>query len=173
MVAARSPGKKPLEEVFRGEKAGRIGLREPITVSPQTTLGETLERLRAAPGACVVVVERWGDRLKPAGIFTQRDYLTKLAGRPIDEGLESLPIERFMTPRPATLFREETLGAAIQRLTKGGYRHLPLVDAEGNLTGVLSVEDIIVFLAELFPTDCINLPPRLHQHHGIDSREGG
>jgi CBS domain-containing protein len=172
MVAARSPGKKPLEEVFRGEKVDRIGQREPITVFPQTTLGETLDRLRAAPGACVVVVERWGDRLKPAGIFTQRDYLMKLAGAP-EEGLEALPIERFMTPRPATLSREATLGTAIQRLTKGGYRHLPLVDDEGNLAGVLSVEDIIVFLAELFPMDCINLPLRLHQHHDIGSREGG
>ena len=82
MVAARSPGKKPLEEVFRGEKVDRIGQREPITVFPQTTLGETLDRLRAAPGACVVVVERWGDRLKPAGIFTQRDDRMKLAGAP-------------------------------------------------------------------------------------------
>jgi hypothetical protein len=46
---------------------------------------------------------------------------------------------------------------------------LPLVDAEGYLAGILSVRDIIVYLAELFPTACMNLPS---SNQPIGTREG-
>lgn len=77
----------------------------------------------------------------------------------------------IMTPKPRTLFVEESLDAAIQLMTRGGYRHLPLVDGDGHLVGVLSARDIIFFLAEFFPTEVMNLPPRFHQE--ISSRDGG
>jgi CBS domain-containing protein len=136
----------------------------------------------------VVIVEKWGERLKPVGIFTERDYLFKIAGRetvaapvpppgsprspgqpPAEEGIEALPVERFMTPAPTTLPIDAALDRALQVMSAGGYRHLPLVDGEGHLAGILSVRDIIVYLAELFPTACINLP---RSNQSIDTREG-
>lgn len=125
-----------------------------------------------------------GESLKPVGIFTERDYLDKIVrigqqtpnqppASPNQPPAASpnLPISKFMTPDPKTLSQEESLDTALELMTRGGYRHLPLVDAEGSLVGVLSARNIISFLAEFFPVEIINLPPRHDQK--IGSREGG
>jgi CBS domain-containing protein len=78
-----------------------------------------------------------------------------------------------MTASPRTILESESLETAIRLMTAGGYRHLPLVDAAGTLVGVLSARDIIRHLAEFFPVEVMNLPPRLHQDEKIWSREGG
>ena len=179
----------PIEELFRSERVSCLCHGEPVTVFPQTTLGETLRRLCGDSGGCVVVVKAEGKCLKPVGIFTERDYLDKLADKmamaqPLHKGkekaivdrstptfnLENSPIQNFMTPNPKTLSHKESLDTAIQLMTSGGYRHLPLVDPEGNLVGILSARNIISYLAEFFPVEIINLPPRHDQK--IGSREG-
>ena len=78
-----------------------------------------------------------------------------------------------MTADLKTLGRKEALGTAIHLMTGGGYRHLPLVDEDGRLAGVVSARDLILYLAELFPMEVYNLPPSPHQDQQIDSREGG
>ena len=37
---------------------------------------------------------------------------------------------------------------AVQRMDLGGYRHLPIVDREGQLSGIISVRDILEYLTE-------------------------
>jgi CBS domain-containing protein len=190
MAASKISGQKPVEEVFRKEKVGRLCRTEPAIAFPETPLAETLERLRGDSGGCVMVVEAAhprGDgpqgagptqnrRWKPIGIFTERDYLDKVALLDTGVGpaaLENLAIEKFMTSGPTVLSQEEGLNTALQVMTKGGYRHLPLVDGEGLLCGVLSVRDIIFYLAEFFPIEVMNLPPKLDKNQSFDAREGG
>jgi CBS domain-containing protein len=164
--------KKPLEDLFRRERVGRIGARPPVTAFPQTTLAEAVRLLQDARG-CVIAVEKWEGRLRPVGIFTERDYLLKAATQAgadaSTEDFGRLPLERFMTADPRTLSLEDDLDTAICLMTEGGYRHLPLVDGDGCLAGVLSVRDIIVHLAEMFPVECIN---RTRKEASL-AREGG
>jgi CBS domain-containing protein len=131
--------------------------------------------LRGDSGGCVVVVELEGTRPRPVGIFTERDYLDKIAALDPAAWEESQlsPVENFMTVTPRTIPQSESLETAIQLMTQGGYRHLPLVDRAGYLVGVISARDIIRHLAEFFPLEVMNLPPRLHQDERIQSREGG
>jgi CBS domain-containing protein len=44
-------------------------------------------------------------------------------------------------------------------MDQGSYRHLPLVDDSGRVEGIISIQDIIQYLAEGFPTEVLNLPP--------------
>jgi CBS domain-containing protein len=192
MITAKASARGRVEEHLRQEKVGCLCQGEPVTVGPETTLAETLRQLRGDSGGCVVVVKPQGKKLKggrkplkPIGIFTERDYLDKIAfagpakspGKPkMPSGAETskipeqLPISKFMTLDPKTLSQDESLDTALQLMTRGGYRHLPLVDSEGSLVGVLSAKNIICYLAELFPVEIINLPPRHDQK--IGSREG-
>jgi CBS domain-containing protein len=94
------------------------------------------------------------------GIFTERDVLRKVIGETVDL---SQPVERLMTPKPRALSLDDTLLAAIDLMTRGGYRHVPLTDAAGLLVGLISSHDIVDHIAEHFPTEVHNLPPRLHQ----------
>lgn len=56
-------------------------------------------------------------------------------------------------------------------MERGGYRTIPLVDAHGRPDGVLRQQDILAFVAEAFPQEILNLPPRPHQV--MDQAEGG
>src|SRR2546428_10438724 len=85
MIAEKASARGRVEEVFRREKAGCLCQGEPITVSPDDTLAETLRQLRGDSGGGVVVVKSQGKRakgskkvLKPVGNFTERDYPDKI-----------------------------------------------------------------------------------------------
>ena len=53
----------------------------------------------------------------------------------------------------------------------GRYRNVPIVDDRRRLVGVVRQVDIIKYLAESFPEELLNLPPRPHQK--MDRQEGG
>ena len=168
---------KSAEEEFRKESVRSLGESEPVTVSRTTTLGEALDKLRVPDsGGCVIVVDTVGGQPKPVGIITERDYLDRIVQR-VDAGADAAlaaPVEDYMTVDPKTLSENADLEKAIQLMTTGGgYRHLPLVDDNGLLTGLILTRDIIAFLAQSFPVEIMNLPPQLHQDERIDSREGG
>ena len=52
----------------------------------------------------------------------------------------------------------------------GRYRNVPIVDAAGHLVGVVRQADIIKYIAEAFPQEVLNLPPRPHQQ--LEQAEG-
>jgi hypothetical protein len=52
-----------------------------------------------------------------------------------------------------------------------GVDNIPIVDSEGKATAVLRAVDVIHFLAEAFPEQLLNLPPRPHQT--LRKPEGG
>lgn len=53
-----------------------------------------------------------------------------------------VPVEMVMTPRPATVGPEDSLGDAAATMVEGGFRHLPVVDVDGRLVGMLSERDL-------------------------------
>jgi CBS domain-containing protein len=57
-----------------------------------------------------------------------------------------VPIAQVMTPRPATVGTEDSLGDAAGLMVQGGFRHLPVVDVDGRLVGMLSERDLRVRL---------------------------
>ena len=68
-----------------------------------------------------------------------------------------------MTTEPRTLDLDQTIRDAIVLMQTGRYRNVPVVDARGHLVGVVRQADIIKYLAESFPEELLNLPPRPHQ----------
>jgi hypothetical protein len=68
-----------------------------------------------------------------------------------------------MTARPATLPQSSTVGAAIETMVAGGYRHLPIVDEHGTPISVAAVRGLVHYLVEHFPQAIYTLPPEPHQ----------
>ena len=97
---------------------------------------------------------------KIAGIFTERDVMTRIVEQKVSP---STPVEKVMTANPKTLKATDSVADAIRMMNEGHYRHLPLVDDAGRLVGVLSVRDLIAYLAEHYPYEVYNLPPDPHQ----------
>ncbi|MEE8537192.1 MAG: CBS domain-containing protein [Acidobacteriota bacterium] len=145
------------EESIRTEKLRYLRLAEPTCMPPDTPLNQALDMMRKNRAACALVCS--GEH-KLLGILTERDVLHKVVGETI-EG--SIPVEQLMTATPRSLSPEDTLLQAIRLMTEGGYRHVPLTDKDGRLVGLVSAHDVITYIAEHFPAEVHNLPPRLHQ----------
>ncbi|PYQ10683.1 MAG: hypothetical protein DMH00_10330 [Acidobacteria bacterium] len=146
----------PGNTVLRKERIRALRLTEPARVGPDTSLAETIQAMRQAAIGCALVC----DGRRVIGILTERDVLNKIVGASVDL---HRPVREFMTPQPGTLHREDTLAMAIHLMTEKGYRHVPLVDGDGHDAGVVCAKDIVEYIAEHFPAEVVNLPPRLHQ----------
>ncbi|HYV18417.1 MAG TPA: CBS domain-containing protein [Verrucomicrobiae bacterium] len=145
-----------IEEALRRESLRALRLEPPVTVPSGTPLGQGLRAMREAGGAALLVLHEG----RTIGIFTERDVLNKLFPGCVDE---TLPIDRFMTPDPAGLTLDATLGEAVRLMTEHGYRNVPLKDGDGKSAGLVSARDVVQYVAEHFPTEVANLPPGLKQ----------
>ena len=141
---------------LRVEKARALAGAEPGRVSPSATLADALTQMRAHGGDAVLVM----DGRPLAGILTERVVLIRILGSASDD---SRPVSEFMTADPHTLSAEASLLEAMEAMESGHYRNLPLVEADGNVVGLLRQQDLIAYIAEAFPQEILNLPPRPHQ----------
>ena len=158
-VAARVPS-------LADEKLKSLSRRDPLTVRPGTTLADCLALIqRTGMGDSVFVTDPNG-RLQ--GVLTERDIFAKLVGADVDL---DRPVESLMVDHPWTLHLEEPIRHAIDLMQTGRYRNVPLVDDDGALVGVVRPVDVLKFLAEAFPEELLNLPPRPHQR--MVAQEGG
>lgn len=128
-------------------------LKPPITVPCRTSVRDAVEAMNAGRVGCVLVVD--GDAL--AGVFTERDVLTKVVSRRIDPDLTS--IDHVMTEDPECLTLDDGIVYALNKMSVGGFRHIPLVDEQNRPTGVVAMRNIVDYLVHLFPTQVLNLPP--------------
>jgi CBS domain-containing protein len=124
--------------------------RSPLAVAPSATLRDAVAIMREHHVGCVLVVEH--GRL--VGILTERDLLLKMERADLDE-----PVTRLMTRDPETLEPSDPIVWALNRMSVGGYRHVPLVDHDGHPVGIVSVKDVVHYLVALFPNEVLTLPP--------------
>ncbi len=128
----------------------KLPLGEPIVVDLSATVAQAVMTMNVNHVGCVLVQEH--GRL--AGIFTERDVITKVFGM---EDCHAVPVASVMTRGPETLRPQDPLAFALNHMSVGGYRHIPIVDG-GRPVGVLSVRNIVNYLAELNPQGIVNLP---------------
>jgi CBS domain-containing protein len=148
---------------LRNEKARVLARPDPATVTPQTSLRDALDQMRAHGGDAILIKD--GNRV--AGILTERDVLTRVLGAQVDQ---AQPVSSVMTRDPNTLSADASLLEAMQAMESGHYRNVPLTEPDGTVVGLLRQQDLIEYIAEAFPQEILNLPPRPHQL--MDQPEG-
>lgn len=131
-----------VEESLSTEPVASLSPREPVTVPVDATLGAAIRVMIDRGVGAVLVVEPSG---KLAGILTERDFLTKVAGQP---AYSTLAVREFMTRDPESVSPDDTLAFALGRMDGGGYRHLPVVAGDRPI-GVISVRDILRYVTHL------------------------
>jgi CBS domain-containing protein len=134
--------------------------------TPQTTLKEALHIMRTERSGYLVIAD---EHSKLQGMFTEREVLMKVLGRKY-VSLDS-PVSEYMRTDLHTLTKTDTIERALFIMNEFNIRHIPLLDDFGQVCGILSVRTIIRFLAELFPEEIFNLPPKADQLH--ETAEGG
>jgi CBS domain-containing protein len=75
------------------------------------------------------------------GVISERDYARKviLNGRSSKDTF----IREIMTPSPITISCDTSVEDAMRTMTENRIRHLPVVNSEGNVAGVLSLGDLV------------------------------
>ncbi len=132
--------------------------RGPLTVPPGTSLADCLRVIqRSGVGDSVLVTDGHG---RLAGVLTERDIFGRLVGEPVDL---RRPVESVMNHEPRTFRIDDTVHDAIQLMATGVYRNVPIVDEDRRVVGIVRQVDILKYLAEAFPEELLNLPPRPHQ----------
>jgi CBS domain-containing protein len=143
-----------------------VSRRDPVTVPPGTSLADCIAAIQRTGTGDSVFVTHPDGRL--AGVLTERDIFGRIVGGDVDLGQ---PVETMMTTSWQHLHVEQTVQDAIRLMQTGRYRNVPLLDDEDHLMGVIRAQEIIEFLAESFPEELLNLPPRPHQR--MNKPEGG
>lgn len=123
----------------------------PVAITPDTPVATVIGLFRAQQQAAVLVCE--SDQL--VGIFTERDALRLMT----DRADLSQPVSTAMSDVVATVDPKSTVADAIQLMSEGGYRHLPVVDSLGKPSGVVAVRGIVHYLVEHFPDAVYTQPP--------------
>jgi CBS domain-containing protein len=147
------------------DRISTLPLTPPVTVQAGTPVGNVLDVIQRNKVGCVLVYEGG----KMAGIITERDVLLKVVARDVDYTVAR--VDDFMTRDPETLSPDDSIGDAAALMAERHFRHVPIIGRDGTAVGVASIKDIIQLLAESFPEQVLNLPPRPHQK--METPEGG
>ena len=119
----------------------------PITCPPETSLSDAASLMREYQVGCVVVVDEHGHVV---GIVTDRDVTVRGVSRSF---APDAAIAEVMTTEVVWINEDADVFEAATSMASGAFRRLPVLDAGGDLTGVVSLDD----LASLFVTEVTKL----------------
>ncbi len=119
---------------------GHICRKDVVTVKPGTTVSE-VARIMEDKNLGSVIVSGGSD----FGIVTDRDIALRVVNRCLDPA--RTPVDEIMTQNLVLTLREDMgLLEALEQIRKSAVRRFPVVDIEGNLTGIITLDDIIKLL---------------------------
>lgn len=120
--------------------------REVIIVRRDDTVHEAAKLMRQHHvGDVVVVEERKGMRV-PVGIVTDRDLVVEIMAPAVEQMV--ITVGDIMGPNLVTVKESMGIYESIQYMRSEGVRRLPVVDSEGGLVGILTLDDLLELLAE-------------------------
>jgi CBS domain-containing protein len=139
-----------LRDLYQGEPANplertlcdalsALNPPKPVIASPGDTIRSVVDGMIARRHGAVCVLD--GDLV--VGIFTERDIVNRVAGRGFD--LAMTPISDVMTRDPICLSTENTVAQAMNQMSVGGLRHLPILK-EGHLVGITTIRGLLAYV---------------------------
>jgi CBS domain-containing protein len=122
---------------------GRICQREVDLAEANESVRAAAQRMHQRNVGTLVVV---GHGRRPVGIVTDRDIVTRVvaSARNPDE----TRVADIMTAHPTSVTEETPIESALALMRSGEFRRVPVTIASGELAGVVSLDDILLLLAE-------------------------
>lgn len=121
---------------------GNLCRREVVVVNQGTPIEEAVKFMEEKNIGSVIVVGGG----KPLGIATDRDILLRVVNKGLDP--EKSSVDDVMTREIVTLKEGMGLFEALEQVKGKGIRRFPIVDARGNLKGIMTLDDIIYLLGK-------------------------
>jgi CBS domain-containing protein len=108
------------------------------TIRPDATIAEAVRRMREERIGALVVSE---DGRRIAGIISDRGIMNTIADRGVEVMNERVP--SAMTAEVFTCAPEDHVSTIMAAMTNRRIRHIPVVDKEGLLCGIISIGDVV------------------------------
>ncbi len=133
--------------------------RKVAYIDGQAGIVEVARIMREQHVGSVVVVDERG---APCGIVTDRDLVVEVLAMEADTG--SLRVADIMSPNPVTVSEDMDMDDALASMRMAGVRRAPVVDDEGLLSGLVSVDDMLVQMSsELNDIICLTYQQQLKE----------
>jgi CBS domain-containing protein len=125
---------------------GEICNREVVFITREGSIRDAIGLMRSHHVGAVVVVDEIQGRRMPAGVLTDRDIVLELLAKDVELGRVSAG--DVMSGDLLTAREEDDILDTIKRMRSAGVRRLPVIDNEGCLVGIVTVDDLIDLIAE-------------------------
>lgn len=118
-----------------------MGPQDVVTTSPDATVRDVVEQLAAENVGAVVVTEE----NQPVGILTDRDVALSVNDA---DDVATQSVNEIMTENPETIQGDEPGMEISRRLGEANVRRLPVVDENDELTGIVTMDDLVATVGE-------------------------
>lgn len=125
---------------------GSVASRVVVTAPPAMRAAEAARLMRQEHTGTLVVVDPTAAPARPLGLVTDRDLVIEVLAPGTNPDLFS--VGDLLTRPLATVREDDELYDAIESMKRNGVRRLVVVNARGDLVGLIAMDDIIGVLAE-------------------------
>ncbi len=125
---------------------GELCTRDTFIIRKEDNVVEAAKLMRVFNVGDLIVVTASPKGNTPIGIVTDRDIVVKVVADHTDP--QNVTVAEIMSKELVTGSEDDGIYESIERMRTHGIRRLPVVDKEGYLSGILSVDDMLEFLGE-------------------------
>jgi len=125
---------------------GDYARRTVSTIGPSATLREAALQMVDQNVGCIIVVED----SKPCGMLSDRDVSIRTLCDQLDS--RTIRVDELMSKRVVTIPEEASLAAAVEQIRNRRVRRLPVVSQSGELTGLITLDDLLMLFASELQT---------------------
>lgn len=136
----RADSSEGLARSVMEDNLGRLDREETITVAGETPAIDVVGLMKNSNSGCALVL----DDARLAGIFTERDVLRKMTGESARSTRTA--VKELMSPNPEILHEQDSVAVALNKMSMGRYRHIPVRKNDGSYT-VASIKSVLKYIA--------------------------
>jgi len=132
-----------IDNRFLAKSLGLLNPPQPVLAHAEDSLEKVISILQEHKNGSVLIVSAEGHLI---GIFTERDVVLKIVNKGIN--IDTTPVSDYMTKEPATATMTTTIAYALNMMSHGGFRNIPIVDENRIPVGLVAVKNILDYLAQ-------------------------
>jgi len=126
--------------------AGEFCTREVVVTEKEASIVEVAQLMREHHVGDIIVVDRKGEQTIPLGIVTDRDLAVEIVARQVNP--DEVTAGDIMSFELVSVLEDTGIWEALLQMRGKGVRRMPVVNGNGGLEGILSLDDLVELLAE-------------------------
>jgi CBS domain-containing protein len=124
---------------------GQFCTRDVVTVAPDTSVVDACKLMREHHVGAVVIVDDVAGGKRPQGLLTDRDVAVEVVA--VGVAPATLKVSEVVQRPLATIRADAGYAETVRLMAVNGVRRMPVVDGDGALVGIITVDDILRQLA--------------------------